>query len=136
MVARDGLSTPAPELVIVLAEGKSSRYVSWGARRVSDVEMIGGRPVAAPHLCPVGRNAHGAVLVRCPCGGVVSRREVSRHAGGRLGRPGGCPCFEAGPLVAAWDEDLRCQVSGCLHGGVPFPGLVGAVERRAREFFL
>ena len=104
MVARDGLSTPAPEMMMVLAEGKSSRYVSWGARRVPDVEMIGGRPVAAPHLCPVGRNAHGAVLVRCPCGGVVSRREVSRHAGGRLGRTGGAHVLRLDPW---WRHGVR-----------------------------
>jgi len=32
MMGQDGLSSPAPEAVRVLVDGKSSQYINWGAR--------------------------------------------------------------------------------------------------------
>jgi len=46
--------------------------------------------------------------VWCPCGDVVAHWEVLQHESGRASSSGGCPCFEAGPLLPAWDDNLRC----------------------------
>ncbi|PUU79177.1 hypothetical protein B9Z19DRAFT_1125547 [Tuber borchii] len=130
MIARDGLSSPTPRPVGVLAPGRDSEFVRWGLRRLPLAAV--GPPVVSPHLCPVGTGGVNGTRVRCPCGGSFDRSKLGQHIRG-LGGGGGCPrgdLFSDGrKIIAAWDVDLRCLVEGCPVGGAPFTGMAGRILR-------
>jgi len=85
----------------VVAFGKSSALVQWGAIRNQGL-----------HLCVGGLASDRLRKVSCPCGWSGTRRAWNEHMRGAR-RLAACPFGARIPLPAAWDNFGGCLVEDC-----------------------